>query len=91
MGAHAVITPALNQGGGVSLAKITDAPSVPLVKRSPVRDVDVAPYFAWVDGVALEAHAWWGVPAHVVRGWIAQHLVAGNYARASFLSGLVHA
>jgi hypothetical protein len=77
MGAHAVITHALNSD--VSLAKPGDAP-VPT--RVPVSGTTM---------INIEGEAgWWGVPAYVVRAWITGHLARGRYAQAARLSVHLH-
>lgn len=89
MGTSAAPAPAPR---GVSLAKAGDPAPVsrPLVERSPLRNVDVAPYLAWLDGAELDEHAWWGVPAGAVQGWIRDNLRMGRYHRAARLSALLH-
>lgn len=62
----------------VSLAKVGDPVPAPRVPVSGLASVDV--------GESM----WWGVPAWVVRGWIAGHLAGGRYAKASWLSGRLH-
>jgi hypothetical protein len=77
MGAHAVITHALNSG--VPLAKPGDAPTPTRLPVSAETMINIEP-----------EPGWWGVPAHVVRAWIADYLARGRYAQASRLSALLH-
>lgn len=63
---------------GVSLAKEGAVPRSVWAPVSDTTQVDVG------------ESAWWGVPAHVVRGWISDYLRRGCYADAAWLSVRLH-